>query len=218
MTIAYVYKWTHLPTGKWYIGSRTKSGCHPNDGYYCSSKEVKPLLKTAPEEWHRDILATGSPLDMIATEAKYLIALDAKNDPMSFNRHNGDGKFTTLGRVEPDDLKQKRIAKLKGIKRSEEARKNLLESNRKKAKDPEIIKKLRQPKPAGFGDKISAALSNVPKSPEHVAALSAAKKENLPGAALTKEESLLVWLRRAGRVIIRSCNVHIAVNQDHLVR
>jgi len=25
-TVAYVYKWTHVPTGKWYIGSRTRSG------------------------------------------------------------------------------------------------------------------------------------------------------------------------------------------------
>ena len=35
-TVAYVYKWIHIPTGKWYIGSRTRVGSHPDDGYYCS--------------------------------------------------------------------------------------------------------------------------------------------------------------------------------------
>lgn len=33
-TTAYVYRWTHIPTGKWYVGSRTAKGSHPNDGYY----------------------------------------------------------------------------------------------------------------------------------------------------------------------------------------
>jgi hypothetical protein len=40
-TIAYVYKWTHIPTSKWYVGSRTAPGCHPDDGYICSSKLIK---------------------------------------------------------------------------------------------------------------------------------------------------------------------------------
>jgi len=175
MTLAYVYKWTHIPTGKWYIGSRTKSGCHPNDGYCCSSREVKPMIVSSPEEWRRDIISTGNPLEMIALETKYLVDLDAKNDPMSFNRHNGDGKFTTSGRIEPNDLKQKRIAKLKGIKRSEEGLKNLRLSNQKKTKDPEILKKLRRPKPEGFGEKISIALTGVPKSTKHRTSMSAVR-------------------------------------------
>jgi hypothetical protein len=176
MTLAYVYKWTHIPTGKWYIGSRTKSGSHPDDGYCCSSKEVKPLIKANQIEWQREILATGEPSVMLAIETTYLTTLDAKNDPMSFNRHNGDGKFTTLGRIEPDNIKQKRIEKLKGAKRSVVALENLRVSNRKKANDPEVVKKLRMPKPPGFGEKISMALRGVEKTPSHRAALSAARK------------------------------------------
>jgi hypothetical protein len=175
-TVAYVYKWTHIPTGKWYIGSRTKAGCHPHDGYYCSSKEVKPLIKQSPKEWEREILATGIPENMLALETKYLVDGNAKQDPMSFNRHNGDGKFTTLGRIEPDAIKQKRIEKLRGIKRSEEALKNLKASNQKKANDPNILKKLQVSKPKGHGAKVSAALLGVAKSPEHKAAMSAARK------------------------------------------
>ena len=40
MTLAYVYKWTELATGKWYVGARGARGCPPDDGYICSSKVV----------------------------------------------------------------------------------------------------------------------------------------------------------------------------------
>ena len=116
---AYVYRWTHVPTGKWYVGSRTAKGCYPNDGYFCSSREVKPLIQSNPSEWKREILATGDAAQMRNLEAEMLKQSDAKNDPKSFNRHNGDGKFTTLGRIEPEDMKQARAAKLKGIKKPE---------------------------------------------------------------------------------------------------
>lgn len=97
LTKAYLYKWTHLPSGKWYIGSRTKVGCHPEDGYICSSKVVKPMILEFPSLWIREILVVGDPLYIINLESRYLSALDAKNDQMSFNLHNGDGKFTTTG-------------------------------------------------------------------------------------------------------------------------
>ena len=98
VTIAFVYKWTHLPTGKWYGGSRTKAGCNPDDGYICSSPKIKPLILKHPEEWIREVLCIGHPEDMLALEFRYLTALDAKHDPMSYNMHNGDGKFTTAGK------------------------------------------------------------------------------------------------------------------------
>lgn len=92
-TVAFVYKWTHIPSLKWYVGSRTAKGCHPDDGYLCSSKIVKPLIQNNPKDWVRTIIDTGSPKEMINLEAELLIMFDAKNDPMSFNMHNSDGKF-----------------------------------------------------------------------------------------------------------------------------
>lgn len=89
-TIAYVYKWIHIPTEKWYIGSRTRAGSHPEDGYYCSSKTVKPLILANPKEWKREIIATGSPADMFALETKLLQDSNAKHDSKSFNQHNND--------------------------------------------------------------------------------------------------------------------------------
>jgi hypothetical protein len=96
-TVAYLYKWTNLTTNKWYIGSRAKRGCHPDDGYICSSRTVKPMILENKEQWTRDILCLGTPEYIVDLETRLLTALDAKNDPMSYNQHNGDGKFTSAG-------------------------------------------------------------------------------------------------------------------------
>lgn len=111
---AFVYKWIHTPTGMWYIGSRTAKGCHPDDGYICSSKRVKPLILQNQSEWKREIIHTGPPDEMIALEALLLESVDAKNDPQSYNQHNGDGKFIRTG-----------------VEVSEETRKKRSESNKK---------------------------------------------------------------------------------------
>jgi len=97
LTQAYVYKWTHIPTLKWYVGSRTKKDCHPDDGYICSSKIIKPLIQANPAEWRKEIIAIGDPLLMRKLEAAILETTNAKFEQRSFNLHNGDGKFTTLG-------------------------------------------------------------------------------------------------------------------------
>lgn len=107
MTVAYVYKWTHLPTLQWYIGSRTKKDCHPSDGYICSSKLIKPRIKANPTEWQRTVIATGSADAMIALETELLTAANAKHDTRSFNGHNGDGCFTVHGRPKSEEHKAK---------------------------------------------------------------------------------------------------------------
>lgn len=96
-TIAYLYKWTQKSTNKYYIGSRTAKNCHPLDGYICSSKVVKPLILENPSDWEREVLVIGSSDYIRNLESSYLHSIDAKNDPMSYNMHNGDGKFTTAG-------------------------------------------------------------------------------------------------------------------------
>lgn len=96
-TTAYVYKWVHIPSLKWYIGSRTANQCHPDDGYICSSKTVKPMILENSKNWRREIIATGTIKEMLELESEILNTLDAKNDPRSFNQHNGDGKFSRIG-------------------------------------------------------------------------------------------------------------------------
>lgn len=107
MTQAFVYKWTHLPSMMYYIGSRTAKGCHPGDGYICSSKKVKPMIVANPQDWQREIIFTGTPLEMRAMESEILELVDAKNDPRSFNRHNGNGMFGNTGYIMTEDHKRK---------------------------------------------------------------------------------------------------------------
>lgn len=97
ITYAFLYKWTEISTSKWYVGSRTKAKCHPSDGYLCSSRTAAPLIRTNPTNWTRQILCIGNATDMLQLETDYLVLVDAKHDPMSYNRHNGDGKFSTAG-------------------------------------------------------------------------------------------------------------------------
>lgn len=104
-TQAFVYKWTQLSTGKWYIGSRTSQGCHPGDGYISSSKVITPMILENKNDWQRELLVIGESTYIVEMESKLLGLLDAKNDPMSFNKHNGDGKFTNAGK--PSDKKGK---------------------------------------------------------------------------------------------------------------
>jgi hypothetical protein len=49
----------------------------------------------------------GTPEYILALETRLLTAVDAKNDPLSYNQHNGDGKFTSLGR--PCTFKGKKL-------------------------------------------------------------------------------------------------------------
>lgn len=181
MTISYVYKWTHLPTMRWYIGSRTKIDCHPDDGYICSSKLVRPMVLSAPHEWKREILFTGGSIDVLLYETKMLCDLDAKNNPQSFNMHNGDGQFTTAGVVLSKEWRQKISKSNRNKKRSDKARENYRRANSAKAKDPAYREKLRKPKPKGHSEKVSAALKGKKKSIEHCKAMSAAKKGKKTG-------------------------------------
>jgi hypothetical protein len=109
----------------WYVGSRYGKGCHPDDGYICSSRRVKPLIQRNPAGWVREVLVIGMPKDMRDLEARYLVALDAAKNPLSYNRANGNKNFHTIGL--PVSEKHMRILK---------------EDN--PSRRPEVIEKLRQ--------------------------------------------------------------------------
>jgi hypothetical protein len=135
---AYVYKWVHLPTLMWYVGSRTAQGCHPNDGYICSSQIMPSIIKN-PKEWHREIIDIGSKKDMFDLETEILQTMDAMNDPQSFNGHNNNFP----------------LCNNKGKKRTDAVKKQM-SIDRKGRKISDATKQ-----------KISVALSGKPKSIEH---------------------------------------------------
>lgn len=158
---SFVYKWIHLPTGKWYIGSRTAKGCHPEDGYISSSQLIKPLIKQNPTEWKREIIKTGSPEEMIKLETTLLESLDAKHNPMSFNQHNGDGKFTRTGVKVSEDTRKKQSKSIKKVhpnrgKPSPNRGKVASEETRKKQSESKLGKK-RKPFTEQTRDKIRQA-------------------------------------------------------------
>jgi len=158
---SFVYKWTHLPSGKWYIGSRTAKGCHPEDGYISSSQLIKPLIKKNPTEWKREIIETGSPKEMIKLETTLLESLDAKNNPMSFNQHNGDGKFTRTGVIVSEETRKKQSESIKRVhpnrgKPSPNKGKIASEKTRKKQSEAKLGKK-RKPFTEQTRDKIRQA-------------------------------------------------------------
>ena len=87
-SIAFLYRWTQKSTGMWYEGSRSAKGCHPEDGYICSSVTVKPMIVENLNDWYREILVIGEPAYIRKLETLRLTYLDAKNDPMSYNESN----------------------------------------------------------------------------------------------------------------------------------
>jgi hypothetical protein len=108
MEQAYVYQWTEKTTGKWYIGSRTRKGCHPGDGYICSSKTVKPMIEANRENWIRDILFVGNPIKALEIESFVLCEMRAKDNDTSYNLHNQDMKWSRLGMVDTESARAKK--------------------------------------------------------------------------------------------------------------
>lgn len=117
MQTAYIYKWIHIPTGKWYIGSKSNKDANPltHEKYICSSKIVKPMIKENRDDWCYEIIETGNPSIIRKRETEILKQLDAKNDPMSYNRSNACwDPGNRLGRKESIETKTKKSKARKG--------------------------------------------------------------------------------------------------------
>jgi hypothetical protein len=114
MEQAYVYMWTEIATDMWYIGSRTKKGCHPDDGYICSSKTVKPKIKSNPDGWTRKLLYVGDSFKAFEIESFVLKEMRAKQSEMSYNLHNQDMNFHGIRKPQTEENKKKLSALFKG--------------------------------------------------------------------------------------------------------
>jgi hypothetical protein len=134
---AFAYVWTDHQTKKLYVGTHKGS---PNDGYICSGKFMLEEYNTRPEDFTRQIIASGTYEDMIVFESSILRACNAKKDPLMYNQHNGDGKFYNSGHTEETKVKLK-IARNKrtdkpnfGNTHNEETRKVMSEKAKEAAK------------------------------------------------------------------------------------
>jgi hypothetical protein len=198
MTIAFVYKWTQLSTGMWYIGSRSSKNCHPNDGYICSSKFVKPLIEANPNDWLRQILMYSNNVSKIRElEAYTLQDLNAKHNPMSYNQHNNDGNFFPLD-GHSDDTKRKISERTKGKTISDEHRRRITEAWKNKSLEErqKITEKLKK---RIFSEETRHKMSESNKgkvlSEEHRRKLSETKK----GVPVSKEHRRKLSEAKKGR-------------------
>jgi hypothetical protein len=145
MEQAYVYMWKEIATDKWYIGSRTRKGCHPDDGYICSSKTVKPLIEANPEGWTRKILFVGEPKRALEIESFTLVGMRAKQSEMSYNLHNQDMKWTRLGCKDTPEVLLKKSKARSGSNNPSYGKRGELSPNwgrKHKPRSPETLAKM----------------------------------------------------------------------------
>jgi hypothetical protein len=126
MAEAFVYCWSDMKTDMLYIGFHKGS---VDDGYICSSKYMMEEYKSRPNDFKRNIVASGSIDDMLSFESLLLKTLDARNDSTMYNMHNGDGKFIIKCRSKESRKKQSetmlKTRKALGITLSKEHREYL---------------------------------------------------------------------------------------------
>jgi hypothetical protein len=101
---AFVYEWTNIENGMKYIGSHKGN---IDDGYISSSKIFITEYKKNPQIFIRNILATGSIVEMRELETKLLVECDASKNTMYYNKHNQNGKFICLEHSDKTKLKMK---------------------------------------------------------------------------------------------------------------
>ena len=123
----YVYKWTNLLNGKWYIGST----CGNNPNYKAGGIAIKKAFKKyGMNNFNKELFMTN---DYLELEQFLLDETDAANDSMSYNMKNSAigaaiGSSYHLGYKHSDEAKAKMKAAKLGKKRrkfSAEARYNM---------------------------------------------------------------------------------------------
>lgn len=202
-TVPYIYKWIHIPTGKWYIGSKIREGWNPSrhEEYICSSKEVKPMVLLNRNEWVYEILHTGDAKYIARLETEILNQLDAKNDPMSFNQHNGDGLYSRAGIKENDITKKRKSEARKGSKNPMYGKTGSLSphfgkkySETKRAKQSLGVKEYSKSRPESHNKNISKSLKDNPKLSERM------RGENNPmyGVPASDYNKLMTRLKNSG--------------------
>ena len=171
MTIPYLYKWTHLPTGKWYVGSKSSKNCSPkaHEKYICSSKIVKPMVREHREEWQYQILAIGEAKYIRNLEKLYLRHCQAKDDLMSFNQSHACCEYDRTGQKDSNETRHKKSLARQGEKNPSYGKRGELSPlyNQKHSTDTKVkqsigVKLYAATRPASHNENISKALKGNP--------------------------------------------------------
>lgn len=124
---AFVYKWTNLSNGHYYIGYHKGD---KDDGYVCSSKSERFWIdyKNPENKWERIILFEGSHNDCVKEELRLLNELDLTNESVYNNSKGG-------GIIFSEEVRKKMSLNKIGKKR-----KPITEETRKRMSDAKIGK------------------------------------------------------------------------------
>lgn len=124
MAEAFTYCWTDIKLNKLYVGWHKGS---IDDGYICSSKLMLEEYNKRPNDFKREIIATGSSLDMISLELSILNSENAKLNEDYYNMHNGNGLYRLGSHTE--DTKKKISKSKRGTKRPDVSERNKIDLN-----------------------------------------------------------------------------------------
>ena len=125
----YTYHLYHKPTKKHYYGVSYRKECSPSElwtSYFSSSSVVHHLIEQyGKESFIPTVRKTFESSDKaVAWETKFLMKVNAQNNDLWLNRHNGKAKF--MGpHSHSDESKSKISKKHKGTLKSEETKQKM---------------------------------------------------------------------------------------------
>lgn len=112
---AYLYRYTHVPSGRVYIGIH-KGLITDSYNHSSTCEEFNDLLRTEFHNFKYEVLKTGSLGAMLNEEHKMLKAVNAKSNPDYFNKSNGSPASKTF-----DELRCLKLAdKIKSMSGEQE--------------------------------------------------------------------------------------------------
>lgn len=127
---AFVYCWTDTANQKLYVGSHKGK---IDDGYICSSKIMKEEYLKRPNDFVRQIIATGLLSDIRQLESRILRSASARSDSCFYNKHENDGfyfdgwkkgEMSHEHRKKLSEAASKRIRTIEHIEKLHEGRRN----------------------------------------------------------------------------------------------
>jgi hypothetical protein len=205
----YIYKVTHVPSGRYYIGQRKVPARYTDparDSRYRGSGSVWQHILHAhqPDEFVKQVLVLAYTGYTANLAEEYLVADKYRTDPLCMNMRAGGGVAGVS-----DDVRRRTADKLRGRVVSQATR-DKLSLALKGGKNPNAVDAAKRMSLLNVGKKQSEAhrkarseaLLGVPKSATHRAALSAANK----GKPRTQEqiEAAAAGHRALGRKMVHT--------------
>ena len=134
-----IYKTTHLPTGRFYIGRHITE--NPNDSYMGSGVVISAMLKKYPrDEFRKEVVKICVDLDDLTLSEIELIQ-EVINTPLCVNLMVGD-PGTTGAILFSEETRRKRSELMKGRTFSEESKQKMSESKKRTHNTPEVRERI----------------------------------------------------------------------------